>query len=173
MTMDDELAARVHTVLDQQEIHDLLMRYTRGVDRKDIELVLSTFHDDAIDDHGSWKGPETINTGRIAADEVGQTMHFVGNQLIEVDGDVAFAESYFISYRTIEEGGKTFTRIRAGRYLDRVERRDGVWKIAHRLVVDDWSRVDEVVAVVEGVGVHKSLRSRDDLVYRLNEVTSG
>ena len=36
--------------------HDCLVRYCRGVDRLDRELVLSAYHPDAIDDHGAFVG---------------------------------------------------------------------------------------------------------------------
>ena len=31
-----------------------------------------------------------------------------------------------------------------GRYVDRFERRDGEWKIAHRTVVHEWDKVEHV-----------------------------
>ncbi|MCJ7436647.1 MAG: nuclear transport factor 2 family protein, partial [Acidimicrobiia bacterium] len=40
----------------QQEIRDVLIRYTRGIDRMDADLVRSTYHPDAHDDHGAYQG---------------------------------------------------------------------------------------------------------------------
>ncbi|WP_221890845.1 nuclear transport factor 2 family protein [Microbispora sp. KK1-11] len=34
---------------DQQEIHEVVLRYCRGVDRLDMDLVRSAYHPDAID----------------------------------------------------------------------------------------------------------------------------
>ena len=56
------------------------------------------------------------------------------------------------------------TRSRGGRYLDRFERRDGVWKIARRLLVDEWSRLDDLPAPPVPPG-RVGLRSKDDPVY--------
>src|SRR5687768_7203639 len=39
------------------EIHDTLMRYCRGVDRLDRDLILSAYHPGARDNHGSFDGP--------------------------------------------------------------------------------------------------------------------
>ena len=42
--------AELRTLLDRAQIHDALMRYCRGVDRGDSELVLSALHPDATID---------------------------------------------------------------------------------------------------------------------------
>lgn len=54
--MTEDLIAFVREQRDRQEIHDCLLRYTRGVDRHDRELMLSAYHSDAYDDHGVAQG---------------------------------------------------------------------------------------------------------------------
>jgi SnoaL-like domain len=163
--MEMELESRLRVVADQQEIHDLLMRLCRGVDRRDVQLILDAFHEDAVDDHGGALASPQQLAGSIAHSPVSRPYtHFVGNQLIEVDGDAARAETYFISFQHREQDGRPVTRTRAGRYVDRLERRAGRWKIVRRTVVDDWNRVDEVAETIPGV----RLRGRfapDDPVY--------
>ncbi len=46
-------------------------------------------------------------------------------------------------------------------------KRDGVWRVLHRRVVDDWSRLDEVVATAKEVGPdnNHATRDRNDLSY--------
>ena len=51
--MDAEAAALAREMKDRQEIYDCIMRYCRGIDRLDREVLLSAYHPDAIDDHGS------------------------------------------------------------------------------------------------------------------------
>ena len=51
--MDAEAAAIAREMKDRQEIYDCIMRYCRGIDRLDRETLLSAYHPDAIDDHGS------------------------------------------------------------------------------------------------------------------------
>ena len=66
--------------------------------------------------------------------------HFVGNILVDLDGDEAFGEVYFSAYHKIGGENGFDDVIIAGRYLDRYERRGGVWKFAYRSERVDWSR---------------------------------
>ena len=74
--------------------------------------------------------------------------HMIGNVLIEVDGDEAFGEVYFTAYHKVQTepadggGGEDVYEdtVIAGRYLDRYEKRDGVWKFAYRSERVDWTR---------------------------------
>lgn len=163
------LLRQLQEVIDRQQIHEVLMRYCRGVDRADEEMVNSTFHDDAIDDHGVPRPAKELAAG-IGRGTQPQLMHFSGNHLIELDGDKAYVESYFISFSPQDVDGKTHTRTRAGRYVDRFEKRNGEWKIAYRRVIDEWSRLDELKAAPEEIGVHSGSRSKADPVYHLREV---
>jgi hypothetical protein len=134
-------------LVDKDEIQDAMSRYARGVDRGDWDLVRSTYHADAVDEHGDFKG--TID-GLIAwLDQrfagVDNSMHFLGNCLIEFAGpDLALVETYFVSRRlrppTTDEGRTVgprdaMCREAWGRYVDRFERRDGEWRVARRTVV--------------------------------------
>jgi ketosteroid isomerase-like protein len=163
--------AEFRALLDKAQIHDALMRYSRGVDRGDGELVMSVFHPDATLDMGRGPMPPAALADGITTMTATGTMHFIGNEYVEVDGDTAYSETYFISYATITDAGKTANRSRGGRYLDRFERRDGEWKIARRLLVDEWSRLDELPAPTGPRGPlgpppgRVGLRSKDDAVY--------
>ena len=132
------------------EITQVLYRYCRGVDRGDRELIRSVYHPDASDDHGSWKGAGVDFADYIVDSMDGATIaaqHQITNTLIEVDGDSAACESYFLAFHpTRDQAGDETLAIAAGRYLDRFERRDGAWRIADRRVVLDWTREN-----VEGV----------------------
>jgi hypothetical protein len=170
--MDDAaLTESLRILLAKQEILEVIMRYCRGIDRKDRELILSVFHPDAIDDHGTGtlRSPEDL-AQLVVEGEQEYLMHFMGNVMIEVDRDAAFAESYFISFCPDQRAGKTYTRTRAGRYLDRFEARSGEWRIAYRRVVDEWGRLDEVGLEPDDLGIHHGARSRDDMVFHLRRV---
>jgi hypothetical protein len=61
------------------------------------------------------------------------------NLLIELDGDVATAESYCITFARIKAHGEYYHSFVGARMIDRLERRDGRWGIAHRQLVWDWN----------------------------------
>lgn len=169
--MDERLEARLRELLDKQEIHEVMLRYCRGVDRCDAQLIADCFHADAVDDHGDWVArapdvPEHIL--KLVRKTPFASMHFLGNQLIEIEGDTAWSESYFQASREFERDGKRYNRVRAGRYVDRFERRNGRWKIAERVLTDDWNRVDEVVEVLAGPDRYRfGSKDHDDPVFRM------
>ena len=137
MTLE-ELSARAH-------IHDVLLRYCRGLDRVDMSLVRGAFHQDAWIDF-----PESLHIGGVEGffdfltqemPRFERTMHFLGNSLIDFDGpDTAYVETYLQADHQGSERHhwKNQTVKLWARYLDRFEQRDGVWLIARRRLAVDW-----------------------------------
>jgi len=147
-------------LLDRSAIQDLLARYARGVDRRDWALVRSTFHEDALDDHGDFKGNVDgfIEWVKRRHATIPQSMHFLGNCLIEfADDDTAVVETYFLALQRLDAdtnktafamlGGREIDTSRGidmevlGRYVDRMERRHSDWRIARRVVVFEAIRI--------------------------------
>jgi hypothetical protein len=115
--------------------------YARGVDRRDPELIKSVFHPDAIEDHGTYFcGNAHDFAERIPAIMAAFTIasHFISNRLFAVEGDYAEGELYLLS-TTISAERPDYLYMIGGRYLDRYEKRDDVWKIAHRRLAWDWA----------------------------------
>jgi hypothetical protein len=173
---EEDVESRLRTLLAKQEIHETLMRYCRGIDRADEGLLLSAFHDDALDNHvgveeaAIERFPISI---RAAQRTLKWTSHNVCNQLIQVDGNVAHSEAYLIAYHRLEHEGRDFDWILGARYVDRFEHRNGSWRIAHRTVVFDWQRFDEVNSPPSGVSqashfdrAEHGLRTSGDFSYR-------
>lgn len=169
-----ELDPRVQALIDKDEIREVIYRFSRGVDRHDWELAASCYHDDGIDDHGVFTGPATEYIPWVAENlpnMAEMTQHFVGNIMIELDGDVAHVESYVVGYhRYSGENGSPRDFTGGARYVDRFERRDGVWAIAHRLLVWEWVRDDPVDQQFEGFGLDATpfawgAHGREDPVY--------
>jgi hypothetical protein len=142
--VDEELRRFV----DEAAIRKVHMRYCRGIDRMDWDLVRSCYHPDAVDDHGEYVGgiEGFIEYCKAGTPSFERTFHFTGNHLIEVDGDVAAAEYYAIAYHRVgaSEAKPERDLITCGRYVDRMERRAGEWRIASRVVIVDFDRVDTV-----------------------------
>ena len=135
---------RVLELLDKQDIYELSCRYMRGLDRLDRELLLSVFFEDGWCDYGFTSGTpaEFIDYCVNALQDHAANQHMIGNVLIDIEGDEAFGEVYFQAYHKVagEAGFEDITI--AGRYLDRYERRDGVWKFIYRSERVDWARTE-------------------------------
>jgi hypothetical protein len=137
MNIDD---AEVQRLLDLVAIQEVLNRYCRGIDRVDGEILASCYHSDAIDTHPgttpddqrnfiSWAMEQLPNW----ADGTGGMMHYLTNINVDIDGDVAWAESYFHAFHWgLPRDDPERNYMGGGRYIDRLERRDGMWKISER-----------------------------------------
>jgi SnoaL-like domain len=140
VTLDTELRA----LLDKQAIREVMIRYCRGVDRFDAGLITSAYHPDAYDDHtgkifhGATIGADIVEWLRPALKVV---THHITNQTISLgaDGVTAGSESYYQGWH-VEVRDKERIMHTAGRYLDRLEKRDGEWRISNRLVVIELAR---------------------------------
>lgn len=143
--MSDALDPRVQRLIDKNDCVELVHKMARAIDRCDGDLVNAVFHPDATDDHGGYKGTakDFVPWVMGVLDTMKRTQHVIGNVLIEIDGDRAAGESYFIAHHVLpdEAGNEARFMVAAGRYLDRFERRDGEWRMAHRHAVYDWSSV--------------------------------
>ncbi len=173
-------------LLDRERIRDALCRFARGVDRRDWELVRSTYHADAWDDHGDYKGGvdgfiEWVSRRHAAID---RSMHFLGNCLIEFFGpDRAFVETYFSnsqrmgpaaseSLKMLLGGGAADPQAAIeikmlGRYVDLFERRSREWKTARRIVVFESINAAPFVGMAENPSWAWTRRDREDAVYSM------
>lgn len=162
----------INAMLDKQAIYEVLVRYCRGADRCDADLIGSVYHEDAYDDHGYWKGYgrefASFVSARLDAANVATT-HSISNALIEVDGDFAYSESQVVA-TLVRKGSPRLADVMGARYLDRLSKRNGEWKIDHRTVVLDWHKVEvwtEAEAPIPLTGFTRGSRFPDDPVYRL------
>jgi hypothetical protein len=135
----EQLQANLRALSDRAEIFECLHKYTKGLDRRDWDLLKSAYHDDARDQHGSFIGSpdEFIDYVRNVMQDWDYSVHFLDLNNLELNGDEAHTECYVLfTQRRVDGGGLDFG---GGRYLDRLVRRDGEWAIATRKVVIDWS----------------------------------
>lgn len=137
-------ANTIDTLLARQDIHDVMMRYARGIDRGDAELLLSCYWDDAIEVHGSaYHGPAIpyLKGAAQRVTENGTTMqHFVANVHVEFDGaDTAWVESYILTFARFAKDGRDWDTLTGARSYDKFVRRNGEWRILHRRAAFDWN----------------------------------
>ncbi|MDX6741166.1 nuclear transport factor 2 family protein [Actinocorallia sp. A-T 12471] len=133
----------VRALLDKQEIHEVLARYLRAADRGDVAGLAACYLPGATEDHGGvFTGTAddyVASITQVLTHPKGRTMHCMTNVLIDLDGDTASVESYVVTFsavRTADGRGSSFV---GARLLDRFERRDGRWGIAHRALRWEWS----------------------------------
>jgi hypothetical protein len=132
-------AERVRTLLDRQDILDCLTRFSRGMDRFDRALFLSAFHEDATIAAGPFVGgPSELYAWAQAMHEQGQiaTHHNMLNHTCEIAGEVAHTETYYLFAARNRDDSNW---IAGGRYIDRLERRNGAWRISLRTNAIEWS----------------------------------
>lgn len=131
--------ARMRALLDRQDIADCLARIARGTDRFDRTLFLSGCHDDARFSVGGTvsSAAETYESGRaMHEDHTIATLHCLSTLNCDIAGDSAHVETYHTYYaRSADETNWAAT----GRYIDRFERRGGVWGLVFRHISVEWT----------------------------------
>jgi hypothetical protein len=162
----DETA--IAALLAKQAITEALHKYCRSMDRMDDELGRSVFHADATADYGAmYQGTGHGFIDFVHAAHAGMLLHQhqLGNILIAVDGERAFSESYvMVTFRRRDADGQLIGMSSCGRYIDRWEKRAGLWAIAHR---DYLHLLDETRPVPESLYPSTGARDPTDPSYAL------
>lgn len=187
----NEIGKELQALLDKQACAEVMITYCRAIDHMDEALLRSVFHPDSQHHHG-FEGPSSdpnATGGDFVAYALGvlathtHSHHQLGNILIELepDGVTAFTEAYFTAYHRMRARGDPKAATNAydtqmdflvgGRYMDRMEKRDGVWKIACRVGMTDWTRIEPPAS--QGYFAtpqdYRSRQSREDMVYHRRE----
>jgi hypothetical protein len=164
-------AATLQEMLDSFSLQQLACTYCHAVDRRDYRLLRSLYHDDAIDDHGPMfcGGPDAYVAwlpsmlARWSA-----TTHLIHNSLFLFDGDRADGQLSATAYHRTLDGRQEI--IAHGRYLDRYERRGGVWRFFRRSLVLDWAEArgapqgGDAATAEDGIALGRA--SAEDPVYQ-------
>ena len=142
--LTQEQVRAFQAVADKQAIMEVYTRYSRAVDRVDKELLKTVFHPGGYEEHGgiyagSSEGFVEFIIPVLA--EMGNCTHLIGNVFIDLQDDVAFCEAPAICFqRVFDDNGDPYDAWLGVRYLDRMEKRDGEWRVARRKCVYDWNR---------------------------------
>lgn len=136
---------KLQLLIDKQDITDLVYAYCNASDRHDHDKLRQLYHPDAIDDHGGFfrgLAMEFIDQLPQIQAPMNILHHNVTNINLALDGDYAEGEIYVLAFHQIdsEEGPKDL--LIGGRYFDKYEKRDGLWKYSERAVVADWATVN-------------------------------
>lgn len=135
---DDTLALR-----DRAQIIELPHRYARGIDTYDTDLVLSLFAEGAFVDGSRASLPYRDYYRSLTANIAYYKclMHYMSNEIVEVDGDKGRIHTYCQAYHWSAESLATNAEadLRLGVvYADDVARIDGRWLITYRKVYPRW-----------------------------------
>ncbi len=180
-------------LLDKQACAEVMMTYCRAIDHLDESLLRSVFFPDSYHRHG-FEGPSSDPSrlshmgkpGDFVAFALGvlsthtHTHHQLGNIFVEIetDGATAYTEAYFTAYHRMRAKGDPKAAANAydtemdfwvgGRYLDRMEKRADVWKIAYRVGLTDWMRIEPPSSqgYFNAPAELRGQQGRKDMVYR-------
>lgn len=166
-----EKLARLDNLLDRQDILDCLIRFSRGMDRFDRALFLSAFHTDAVIAAGPFVGgPTELYDWASALHAQGQiaTHHNLLNHTCDINGNIAHTETYYLFAGRNRDDSNWMA---GGRYIDRLERRNGEWRIALRTNAIEWSGMVPTMPIpfvdVPGINLNGApARGKDDPSYQ-------
>jgi ketosteroid isomerase-like protein len=129
------------TLMAKEEIRELAMLYSRGVDRKDIDLLRTLYAHDATDHHGkhfSGNAGDYLRFLEGSFPHMPMSGHFICNHLVSVDGDQGEGELYALAYHVIpDKNGGYVEDLKMVRYIDRYRKENGRWLFASRVVTFD------------------------------------
>jgi hypothetical protein len=166
-----DLTARLDLAESKQAIADVLHRYAQGDDRADEALKRTCFWPDATVKYGSFDGTATdfVTFAMKIVRPLRYCAHHVSNVWVEIKGDRAVSECHYFAHhrRVASSGTGEEDAFFEGRYVDRLERRDGTWKIAHRRGLRDYTIVSPAGSSVEIPVEQRSARVPDDPLYTM------
>ena len=130
------------------EIRDLAARYARGADHHDGAAVAALFVPDGVLEVQHVEGPSRRLEGREAITRAvsslvryARTTHFLGQHLIDLQGDRATGEVYCQAHHLYRTGEGRLNRTVWIRYFDGYVHRDGRWWFSTRRLHADWSEI--------------------------------
>ena len=136
----DDMAEDMKALVEREKIRLCIARIARGEDRRDRELIRTSYWPDSTVDFGIFDGNFEKYLAWVApgSPAVRLTQHVLGQTVIELNGNAALAETHVTAYHRINMGQEERDVVIGGRYLDRMERRGGEWRIAKRVMLYDW-----------------------------------
>jgi hypothetical protein len=169
--MDAAMEQKLREMIDRHEIWQVMMRYGRGLDRFDRELVRSCYWDEATEDHGNWVGgvEDFIDWANMTSAYCERHHHGMQNHSCDLQGDNAYCETYYLFIGVRAEPPHAMS---IGRYVDHFQKRNGEWRIANRvcLIEGNFELADSALAAQTpswygGTETQPNTRDRSDVSY--------
>jgi len=136
----DAITKELKSFLEREQIRDCIARLARGEDRRDAELIGACYWPDSTSDYGVFVGTFDKYLAWVVpgSPAIPVTQHVLGQSVIELQGDAARVETQVVSYHRVNMGKEERDTVIGGRYLDRMDKRRGEWRIAQRTMLYDW-----------------------------------
>jgi len=136
----NDITEELKALLERERIRDCIARLARGEDRRDSQLISSSYWPDSTTDYGVFAGPfaEYLAWVVPGSPAIPVTQHILGQTVIQLEGARAAAETHVLSYHRVDTGTDERDTVIGGRYLDRMEKRDSEWRILNRTMLYDW-----------------------------------
>lgn len=131
---------------DQLAISMLMQRWALARDTGDWEGLRATAHPGAAMTTTWFDGgfDAFIEACRVSWGKGSRSQHFLGGTIAQIEGPRALAQTRMsINVRSRLDGVEV-DAVCLGRFFDRVEKRDGAWRIARRSVIYEKDRIDPV-----------------------------
>jgi hypothetical protein len=139
---------------DHLQILNVMHGYTFAVDRKDVPGIRNAFHPDArINAFANEFSLDDYCIGIPKIVEKMTTLHMITNEVVEVEGDRAAAQSYVYAYHRVPANlgnpaadaifgavNRETDSLILGRYEDTFEKRNGSWKISYKRIHLVWQQ---------------------------------
>jgi hypothetical protein len=131
---------QLQSFLEREKIRDCIARLARGEDRRSPELISACYWPDSTSDYGVFFGTFEQYLAWVVpgSPAIPVTQHVLGQSIIELRGDAALVETQVMSYHRVNMGNEERDTVIGGRYLDRMAKRNGEWRIAQRTMLYDW-----------------------------------
>lgn len=126
----------IQTLLAEREIYRQLVRFARGMDERDWDVLAAISTGDICAEFGTGEvvgSDAVVSVIRSYLDNCGTTQHLLGNVLIDVEGDTATSESYVSDMHLAKDEQRDIQFRTLGNYSDSWVRRDGQWLLSKRV----------------------------------------
>ena len=126
------------TAEDRVEIQNLAGRYSQALDDGDPDAWAEVWTDDGVMEmvaQERWITGDSLRALAAARDDsTPQSRHMPSTFVIDGEGDEASMSSY-VTVVSCDDPAKIVFQ---GRYVDKIRRVGGSWKLAHRTILTDW-----------------------------------
>jgi len=138
----DAMTQELKALIEHEKIRECLTRLARGEDRRDAKAISASYWPDSTTDYGVFAGSFDKYLAWVVpgSPAIPVTQHILGQSVIDLKGNAALAETHVTSYHRVNMGKEERDTVIGGRYLDRLQKRQDEWRIAHRVMLYDWFR---------------------------------